>query len=105
MSGSVLDPAALAELQDTMGADFAAELVETFFAEAPGLLADLRRAAATGDQDAFRRAAHSIKSNAGLFGATVLASMARGMELGGLSTAASDAIEAEYAQCCPAGPA
>lgn len=102
MTGSPLDPAAYAELQDTMGADFAAELVETFFAEAPGLLADLRQAAATGDADGFRRAAHSIKSNAGLFGATVLAEMARGMELGGLSTAAPDAIEAEYTRASAA---
>ncbi len=98
MTGAVLDPAVLAELQDTMGADFAAELVETFFAEAPVLLADLRHAAATGDEDGFRRAAHSIKSNAGLFGATALAELARGMELGGLSTAAPEAIEAEYAR-------
>jgi HPt (histidine-containing phosphotransfer) domain-containing protein len=97
MTGAVLDPAALAELQATMGSDFAAELVETFLVEAPVLLADLRRAAATGDADGFRRAAHSIKSNAGLFGATALAEMARAMEIGGLPAAAPDAIEAEYA--------
>lgn len=96
MTGAMLDTAAYAELQDTMGADFAAELLETFLAEAPAMLADLRRAAAASDIDGFRRAAHSIKSNAGLFGATALADMARGMELGGLNMAAPDAIEAEY---------
>lgn len=96
MTGTVIDPAAYSELQDTMGPDFAAELVETFLAEAPTMLADLRQAAATGDADGFRRAAHSIKSNAGLFGATALARMARDMELAGLSMAAPDAIEAEY---------
>jgi HPt (histidine-containing phosphotransfer) domain-containing protein len=96
MTGAVLDAAAYAELQDTMGADFAAELLETFLAEAPVMLDALRRAAAAGDADGFRRAAHSIKSNAGLFGATALADMARSMELGGLPTAAPDAIEAEY---------
>jgi HPt (histidine-containing phosphotransfer) domain-containing protein len=102
MTSAMIDTAAYAELQDTMGADFAAELLETFLAEAPAMLADLRRAAAEGDADGFRRAAHSIKSNAGLFGATALADIARGMELGGLSTAAPDAIEAEYARASAA---
>lgn len=101
MTGAVLDIAAYAELQDTMGADFAAELLETFLAEAPAMLAELRQAAA-GDAEGFRRAAHSIKSNAGLFGALALADMARGMELGGLPTAAPDAIEAEYARASAA---
>ena len=96
MTGAMLDAAAYAELQDTMGADFAAELLETFLAEAPAMLADLRRAAAAGDAEGFRRAAHSIKSNAVLFGATALADIARRMELGGLPTAAPDAMEAEY---------
>jgi HPt (histidine-containing phosphotransfer) domain-containing protein len=96
MTGAVLDAAAYAELQDTMGADFAAELLETFLVEGPVMLDALRRAAAAGDAEGFRRAAHSIKSNAGLFGATALADMARCMELGGLPTAAPDAIEAEY---------
>ena len=98
MTSAMLDTAAYAELQDTVGADFAAELLETFLAEAPAMLADLRRAATAGDADDFRRAAHSIKSNADLFGATALADMARGMELGGLPTAAPDAIEAEHAR-------
>jgi HPt (histidine-containing phosphotransfer) domain-containing protein len=98
MTGAMIDTAAYAQLQDTMGADFAAELLETFLAEAPAMLADLRQAAAAGDANGFRRAAHSIKSNAGLFGATALAELARGMELGGLPTAAPDAIEAEHAR-------
>ena len=96
MTGAVLDAAAYAELQDTMGADFAAELLETFLAEAPIMLDALRQAAVASDAEGFRRAAHSIKSNAGLFGATALAGMARDMELGGLPTAVPDAIEAEY---------
>lgn len=98
MTGAILDTAAYAGLQDTMGAEFAIELLETFLSEAPAMLADLRQAAAVGDADGFRRAAHSIKSNAGLFGATALAEIARVMELGGLSSAAPDAIEAEYAR-------
>jgi HPt (histidine-containing phosphotransfer) domain-containing protein len=102
MTGAVLDAAAYAELQDTMGADFALELLETFLAEAPVMLDGLRQAAAAGDAEGFRRAAHSIKSNAGLFGATALADMARDMELGGLPTAAPGAIEAEYGRAAAA---
>jgi HPt (histidine-containing phosphotransfer) domain-containing protein len=102
MTGAMLDTAAYAELQDTMGPDFAAELLETFLAEAPAMLGDLQQAAATGDAESFRRAAHSIKSNAGLFGAVALADMARDMELGGLPTAAPDAIIAEYGRACAA---
>lgn len=96
MTKATLDIAAYAELKDTMGAEFAVELVETFLAEAPAMLVDLRKAAEAGDVDGFRRAAHSIKSNASLFGATALADMARDMELGGLPTSAPDNIEAEY---------
>jgi HPt (histidine-containing phosphotransfer) domain-containing protein len=98
MTGPVLDPTAYAELQETMGEDFAAELLETFLAEAPGMLTALHGAAAAGEAEGFRRAAHSIKSNAGLFGATALADLARGMELGGLTAAAPDTMDAEYAR-------
>ena len=55
-----------------MGAEFAAELVATFLDEAPGMVAELKAAAAGGDADAFRRAAHSLKSNASVFGAAAL---------------------------------
>ena len=64
-----IDPATFAELQDSAGAEFTAELVETFLVEAPGMLAALRDAAAQSDADAFRRAAHSLKSNSQTFGA------------------------------------
>ena len=86
------------ELQDAAGADFVAELVDTFLEEAPIMLAELRDAQATGLADVFRRAAHSLKSNSNTFGATRLGEMARELELGGLiaDTAPLDAIEAEY---------
>lgn len=102
MSGAALDAAAYAELRETMGADFAAELVETFLAEVPGMLNDLRAAAAADDADGFRRAAHSIKSNASLFGATALADLARAMELGGTGAATPEALEAEVARAAAA---
>jgi HPt (histidine-containing phosphotransfer) domain-containing protein len=84
---AVITVATFRELQDTAGADFVAELVDTFFEEAPGMLAALRTAQASGDADAYRRAAHSLKSNSLTFGATRLAAMARELELG-----AADAV-------------
>lgn len=84
MSQSVIDPHIFDELQANAGADFVAELVDTFAQEAPLLLADMRGALAAGAAERFRRAAHSIKSNSSTFGATRLAAMARELELGGL---------------------
>jgi HPt (histidine-containing phosphotransfer) domain-containing protein len=48
------------------------------------MLAELRAAQAAGNAEAFRRAAHSLKSNSNTFGATQLGQMARDLELGGL---------------------
>jgi histidine phosphotransfer protein HptB len=91
------------ELQATAGADFVAELVDTFFEEAPGILAALRSAQATGDADAYRRAAHSLKSNSLTFGATALAAAARNQELSGIGSVADvDALDAEYARAAAA---
>ena len=98
MTEPTIDPVTFAELQDAAGSDFVAELVDTFLEEAPVMLAGLRSAHAGPDADAFRRAAHSLKSNAHTFGATRLAALARKLELGGLitDTAPLDVLEAEY---------
>jgi HPt (histidine-containing phosphotransfer) domain-containing protein len=40
----------------------------------------MRRALGAKDADAFRRAAHSLKSNAASFGATTLSTLARDLE-------------------------
>ncbi len=62
------------------------------------MLAELRAALAAGSAERFRRAAHSLKSNANTFGALRLGEMARELELGGLSADAApiDALQAEY---------
>ena len=59
MTQPTIDQATFDELKETAGADFAVELVDTFLTEAPSMLAELRRAFAAGDADAFRRAASS----------------------------------------------
>ena len=93
MEESVLDADVFDALQDSMGEDFVVELVTTFLDEAPRRIDDLKTAAAQSDVDGFRRAAHSLKSNANVFGANQLAELARHMELGGLE--AGDAAQIE----------
>ena len=84
MTAPVIDAATFAELQASAGADFVKELVDTFLEEAPAMLAELKRALAAGEAEPFRRAAHSLKSNANTFGALALGTLARELELGGL---------------------
>jgi len=89
MTAPVIDIQTFSELQANAGEDFVVELVNTFAEEAPGMLAALRKAFATGDADAFRRAAHSLKSNSNTFGASQPAELARSLELGGLPQSAA----------------
>jgi histidine phosphotransfer protein HptB len=87
MPPDTIDRQVFATLQANVGADFATELVDTFASEAPQLLAELRAAQAAGAADAFRRAAHALKSNGNVFGASRFAEAARTLELGGLDAA------------------
>jgi histidine phosphotransfer protein HptB len=93
-----IDRAVFADLQATAGADFVVELVQTFFEEAPQMLAELRAAQAAGAAERFRRAAHSLKTNANTFGAVALGAKARELELGGLPADANgiDALQVLY---------
>lgn len=108
MDEPVIDQAVYAELQDTAGAEFVAELVDTFLEEAPGMLAELRSARTENHAARFRRAAHSLKSNSNTFGASRLAALARELELRGLDADpardvdALAALEAEYARAAAA---
>ncbi len=108
MTTAVIDLATFAELQESAGADFVGELVDTFLEETPSLLVELRSARAAADADRYRRAAHSIKSNSQTFGAQALGALARDLELNGLhADAAQDlrlivALQAAYAQAATA---
>ena len=105
MSDSAIDQDVFAELKEATGADFVADLVMTFLDEAPGMIAELRAAQGAGDADRIRRAAHSIKSNANVFGASALAEVARGVELNGLGCDAGavlDALDREFATAAAA---
>jgi len=104
MTAPTIDLATFEVLQQTTGEEFVAELVATFLTEAPIMLADLRTALAAGDTAAFRRAAHSLKSNANTFGALTLGAMARDLELSAqaplpeTSLERVNALDQEYAR-------
>jgi len=105
MTSSTIDPAVFAELKDSAGAEFVSDLVATFTdEEAPQMLAELRDALAAGSAERFRRAAHSMKSNAMTFGAVALGEQARSLELGGLPADAApiDALQTALDQAVQA---
>lgn len=67
-------------LKESTGADFIGELIDTFLDDAPDLLNQMQTALADNDVDSFRRAAHSLKSNAATFGAMDLSALAKELE-------------------------
>ena len=67
-------------LKESAGEDFINELIDTFLEDTPTLLAQLHSALASQDADTFRRAAHSMKSNAATFGAMELSTLAKELE-------------------------
>lgn len=79
---TILDPSALQAMLEMVGGDttFLAEMIDTYLADSPQLLADLGRAVEGGNADLLRRAAHSLKSNSAGFGAHTLAAIARQLE-------------------------
>ena len=93
MSQLAIDLATFAELRESTGQDFTTELVETFAEDLPQMLATLRQAHAAGDATTFRRAAHSIKSNASTFGALPLASLARALEQSDMAHARRETLD------------
>jgi HPt (histidine-containing phosphotransfer) domain-containing protein len=82
---TTIDTETFAALRDTTGGEFVRELIDTFLAEAPSMLADLRDSLAGGEADRFRRAAHSLKSNGYTFGALTLGMLAKDLELSGIA--------------------
>jgi HPt (histidine-containing phosphotransfer) domain-containing protein len=104
MDAPEIDLPVFHDLQEAAGADFVAELIGTFFEEAPALMAQLRAALVQGDVEGFRRAAHSLKTNAQTFGAMALGEQARALERAGPQAGANalDALEAAYASAAAA---
>lgn len=100
---SIIDQAVFEELKQMSGEDFINELIDTFLEDAPKMIAELQSSLNVKDADAFRRAAHSMKSNANTFGATHLAMLAKELEMLGKENKLDDsgdklrALEEAYA--------
>ncbi len=77
---SQIDMNTFNDLKDATGADFISELIDTFLDDAPSLIQQMQDALAKTDVDSFRRAAHSMKSNAATFGAMELSAQAKELE-------------------------
>jgi histidine phosphotransfer protein HptB len=77
---SKIDLSTFDALKETTGADFIDELIDAFLEDAPALIAQMRTGLANNDADTFRRAAHSMKSNAATFGAMELFAIAKELE-------------------------
>jgi CheY-like chemotaxis protein len=99
-----LDPEALAQLDASGDRGFLMELVETFLRDAPALLQTLRVALDDADYQELRRAAHTLKSNGRVFGATTLAELCGELEAIAKAQRLEHAaelvprVEAEYAR-------
>ena len=103
---SSIDRTTFDELSQMSGAEFINELIDTFLEDSPKLLVEMKTALAAGNADSFRRAAHSLKSNAATFGAGPLSQLAWEFELLGREKRLADvgdrlgALEAALASAC-----
>jgi HPt (histidine-containing phosphotransfer) domain-containing protein len=101
-----IDRTTFDELRQISGAEFMDELIDTFLDDAPGMVRQMKSALETGDADSFRRAAHSMKSNAATFGAGTLAELAKELETLGRENRLAEAgdrlaaLEAAVASAC-----
>ena len=77
----IIDQTIFQELKQMSGEDFINELIDTFLEDTPKLIDELKSALDANDADTFRRAAHSMKSNAATFGANQLATLAKELEM------------------------
>src|SRR5438552_10552531 len=75
-----LDDGALQSLRDLGGDDFLAEVIDAFLADAPELIATLRRSLDEQGTEELRRAAHTLKSNGATLGAGEFAELCRTLE-------------------------
>jgi HPt (histidine-containing phosphotransfer) domain-containing protein len=85
-----IDRATFDELKQLSGEEFINELIDTFLDDAPKMMGDMKTALNGNDADSFRRAAHSMKSNAATFGATHLAELSKELEALGRENKLSD---------------
>ena len=80
---SVIDLNTYNALKESTGADFISTLTDTFIEDGYAQMEQMQTALAAKDAETFRRAAHSLKSNAATFGANELSALARELEMMG----------------------
>ncbi|GAB4430278.1 MAG: hypothetical protein Kow002_18730 [Anaerolineales bacterium] len=80
MANEVIDLDTYRALEEMVGEAYVLEMVDAFLDEGKHFLDDLNSALNTSDVDRFRRAAHSLKSNAATFGALHLSGLAKELE-------------------------
>jgi PAS domain S-box-containing protein len=91
--GVTVDAAALENLRELGGDDFVDEVIDTFLADAPTLIAMLGASLAAQDADELRRAAHTLKSNGATLGAAGFSELCRALEQRAKSGRLEDASE------------
>jgi HPt (histidine-containing phosphotransfer) domain-containing protein len=96
---AILDRGVLADVQASVNddADFVADLVRTYLADAPSHLADIDTAIAADDAAALVRPAHTLKSSSATVGAMRLSARARRLEMAGRSGTIDDAARDDAA--------
>jgi HPt (histidine-containing phosphotransfer) domain-containing protein len=93
----IIDLPTFEALKESVGEDFIDELLQAYFEETPQLLVNLQQALTRQDSEAFRLAAHSIKSTSNSFGALQFGELARELEMMGREgniMGASEKVEA-----------
>ncbi len=90
-----IDPERFTRLVDELGADSVSRVAATYMSEAPGRLAEIRRAAVQGDAEATRRSVHALRSPSAMLGASALAEALREVEHATDPVAASTTVELE----------
>jgi HPt (histidine-containing phosphotransfer) domain-containing protein len=83
MNGSPIDPAVVAQVYESVGADpaFLDELADAYLADAPVQLEAVRLAIRAGSPADLVRPAHTLKSSSATIGAMTLSAIARELEL------------------------
>src|SRR5687767_6984847 len=87
----ILEPTRLENLRRDVGDDGVREIAAVLYREGPKRVEEMREAHASGDRATLERAAHSLKSNARLFGADELAGRCKELEESSRAQIPSDA--------------
>lgn len=80
---AIIDMPTYNQLKEVMGAEFVAEIIDTYNNETGALIDQLGQALTSGDAVSFGRYAHSIKSSSASLGALVFSQQARELEMMG----------------------